>query len=155
MKKVTLILTVFVFTLAFNASAQLSAGKPKPTPIRYELENVMVSSMKEGSNSVPVPNGRGTLNLQKRGEKIVAVVYTDASGKSIRLTPQQPGTGGAPKPECKFPLPDACFGNPVENIGLCICRPTNLSNGDGGDPTAILIALLVPAVQKIREAAHK
>lgn len=122
------------------------------TALVVTMEDVLISSVKpkEGSNTVPVPNGRGTIRFVKRGDKISDVVFTDAAGKATRLNPVQPGTNGAPQPSCKFPIPDACFGTADKNIGMCMCKPTNLSSGN----EEVNIGLLLPAVQKVREAAN-
>jgi hypothetical protein len=121
--------------------------------LKVELENVLISSVKpkEGTNTVQVPGGRGTIKFAKRGEKFSDVVFTDAAGKTTKLNPVPAGTNGAPNPGCKFPIPDACFGTADKNIGMCMCKPTDLTTG-GGEVT---IGLLLPAIQKVREAANK
>lgn len=142
MKKILLAVVVFAFAMVSRTDAQ-----------RITLEEVMVSSVKttDGTNTVRVPNGRGTVKFVKRGDKISDVVFIDAAGKQTRLSPVKPGTNGAPQPSCKFPIPDACFGTADKNIGMCMCKPTDLSSG-GGEVT---IGLLLPAVQKVREAAAR
>ena len=151
MKKVIVILSAFILAVSGNVSAQIS--NPVPEPTRYTLEDCMISGivMKEGSNTIPVPNGRGTLKLVKRGDKFSDVVYTDAAGKSTRLAPNNGSTEHLPKTPCKYKLPDACFGAGSQNVFLCMCRPTDLSNGS--DPYSI--GLLLPAVQAAREAARR
>jgi hypothetical protein len=139
----------------YGVSLLLPAGirvvPPTGTAMKITLEDVLISSVKpkEGQNTIPVPNGRGTIKFVKRDGKISDVVFTDAAGKSTKLNPVQPGTNGAPQPSCKFPIPDACFGTADKNIGMCMCKPTNLSNGN----EEVNIGLLLPAVQKVREAA--
>ena len=152
MKKVIVILSVFAFVVAGKVSAQISAPTPEPT--KYTLEDCMISgiTMKEGVNRIPVPNGRGTLQLMKTGDKFSDVVYTDAAGKTTRLAPNNGSTGNLPKTPCKYKLPDACFGSAGQNAALCICRPAELANGPT-DPYSI--GLLLPAVQKVREAAAR
>ena len=144
-------LTSNQYGVTFLLPAAIRVKPQEGTALTYELENVLISSVKpkEGNNTVPVPNGRGTIKFVKRGDKISDVVFTDAAGKSTRLNPAQPGTNGAPSPSCKFPIPDACFGTADKNIGMCMCKPTNLSNGN----EEVNIGLLLPAVQKVREAA--
>jgi hypothetical protein len=142
MKKVSIILSLFLLAATGSLFAQ-----------SYKLENVLISSAKlsDGKNTVRLPDGKGSIELVKRGDKFSDVVFTDAAGKSTRLAPAPAGTGGVPKPACKFPLPDACFGTPnAGQMGMCICKPTEVSNG--GDYT---VSLLLPAVQKVREAANK
>jgi hypothetical protein len=143
MKKILLAVAVFAFAMVSRTNAQ-----------QIELENVMISNVKptDGSNSVRVPNGKGTIKFVKRGDKISDVVFIDAAGKSTRLSPVKPGTNGAPQPSCKFPIPDACFGTADKNIGMCMCKPTDLSSGNN---TEVTIGLLLPAIQKVREAAAK
>jgi hypothetical protein len=142
MKKILLAVVVFAFAMVGRTNAQA-----------VELENVMITSVKpaDGSNTVRVPNGRGVIKFVKRGDKISDVVFIDAAGKQTRLAPVKPGTNGAPQPSCKFPIPDACFGTPNKNIGMCMCKPTDLSSGGG----EVNIGLLLPAVQKVRDAAAR
>jgi hypothetical protein len=134
------------FAVAFFAVAGLSKLNAQTS---YTLENVLISSIKinDGSNTVQVPGGRGTLKFTKRGETFTNVVYIDAAGKE---SPLRPSTGNAPKPECKYPIPSACYSIPNnQNIGMCICRPNEVSAGNYN------ISLLLPAVQAAREAARR
>lgn len=123
MKKVIVIFTLIIFAFAGKVAAQ-----------GYELENVLVSSLrlKEGANTVQLPNGKGTVRFVKRGETFSNVIFQDAAGKIVRLNPNDGSTEGAPTPTCKCPLPDACFATADKNIGLCMCKPCDLSNGDSG-----------------------
>ena len=142
MKKVIGILSVLVFAFATNISAQ---SRP--------MESLSLNFiMQEGSNTATLPDGKGTVKFTKRGDKFVDVIFTNAAGKAIKLAPVNGATGNLPKPPCKYKLPDACFGG-GGSPAFCICRPTNISNG--GNPNEILIGLLVPAVQKVREAAAR
>lgn len=148
MKKLSLILSMLVFAVTGNLMAQshrTGSGGGKVVMQDFHFKST------EGKNTVRVPNENGTLTFMKRGDRFSDVVYTDAAGKATRLSPIQPGTGAAPKPACKFPIPDACFGIPNnQSIGMCICKPTDLSSGEDFN-----ISLLLPAVQKVREAAAK
>jgi len=144
MKKVIVVLTLIVVALiGNNASAQ-----------GYELENVLISSlkMKEGANTVQIPNGRGTIRFVKRGQSFSNVIFQDVAGKIERLNPNDGTTEGAPTPVCKCPLPDACFATANKNIGLCMCKACDLTIGE---PDSWSIGLLLPAVQKVREAAAR
>lgn len=142
MKKVSLILSMLVLATSVNLMAQ---GVGKVSLQDFHFKPI------EGKNTVRVPNDNGTLTFVKRGDRFSDVVYTDAAGKATRLAPMQPGTGGAPKPPCKYPIPDACFGIPNnQSIGMCICKPTDLSSGED-----LNISLLLPAVQAAREAARR
>jgi hypothetical protein len=155
MKKVISIATLLVFALVFNVSAQATKtpGDGSSGYMKIELKDVMISSVKlnEGANTVPVPGNMGILKFTKRGTSITNVIYTDAAGKAVRLQPNNGTANGAPKPACKCPLPDACFGTADKNVGMCMCKPCDLSNGE----ETYSIGLLLPAVQKVREAAAR
>jgi hypothetical protein len=154
MKKVISIVALFVLAFVVNVSAQTTKTTPEESPsLKYKLKDVMISSVKvnDGANTVPVPDNMGTIKFTKRGGSITNVIYTDAAGKSVRLQPNNGTANGAPKPGCKYPLPDACFGTADKNVGMCMCKPTDLSNGD----ETYTIGLLLPAVQKVREAAAR
>jgi hypothetical protein len=128
MKKVIVVLALFVFAFAGKVSAQ-----------RVTFGDLVISSvkLKEGANTVQLPNGHGTIRLIKRGEAFSNVVFQDAAGKIVRLNPNDGTTEGAPTPVCKCPLPDACFATADKNIGMCMCKPCDLSNGDNGWSLAI------------------
>lgn len=142
MKKTIVVFALLVVAFVGKVSAQ-----------SYQLENVMVTSIKlnEGTNAVQVPNGRGTIRFVKRGESFSNVMFQDAAGKIVRLNPNDRSDGAAPSPACKCPVPDACFATAEKNIGMCICKPCDLSSGK--DEWSI--GLLLPAVQKVREAANR
>lgn len=143
MKKVFSMVAVLIFAIAFSSQAQY----------KMTLKSVYVSSVKatEGANTVIVPDGNGTLTFVKRASAFSNVVFIDAAGKRTSLTPTAGGTSGAPQPECKTTLRDACFGTANKNIGMCICKPANIA----GAPETYSISLLLPAVQKVREAATR
>ncbi len=142
MKKSIVVFALLVVAFVGKVSAQ-----------RYELENVLISSFKmaEGTNTVQIPNGRGTIRFVKRGETFSNVIFQDAAGKIERLNPSDGTVEGAPTIPCKCPVPDACFGTANKNIGMCMCKPCDLSNGQN----EWNIGLLLPAVQKVREAAAR
>ncbi len=141
---------LFVFTVAIIALTTRVTAQPKDKIEIYSFSWGATNSA--GVQTVPVPGGRGTLSFTKQGDRFTNVVFTDAAGKTHRMIPSQPGTNGAPKPSCKYPLPDACFATSDKNIGMCMCKPTDLAGNGGGE---YLIGLLLPAVQKVREAAQK
>lgn len=136
MKKLILAFTLFMFALAGHVSAQTAPMAEYQITVR----------MSDGTNVVTLPDGRGTITLQKSGNMFSGVMYTDAAGAVTRLAPNSGGTGGAPRPVCKYPLPDACFGMPSQNIGMCICGPKDITSGT----REYNIGLLLPAVQQIR-----
>ena len=147
MKKIILASVVFVFAFATNLHAQ-RGEKGQIEIVSWSLG----ATRADGAQSVPVPGGKGTVKFDKRGDKFTNVVFIDANGKTHRLQPMQPGTNGAPDPGCKYPIPDACFGTANKNIGMCMCKPTDLTSNGGGEYS---ISLLLPAVQKIRQAAAR
>lgn len=145
MKKFILASVVFVFAFATKVNAQPNG--------QIQIESWSWGARSAaGAQSVPVPGGKGTLKFTKQGDKFTNVVFIDAAGKTHRLQPVKPGTNGAPDPGCKYPLPDACFGTADKNIGMCMCKPTDLTSNGGGEYS---ISLLLPAVQKVREAAAR
>lgn len=143
MKKVSIVLSMLLLTAGSVAVAQTG----------YTMTDVLVSSVKlnDGKNTVRLADNKGIVAFTKRGDQFFDVVFTDASGKPTRLVQKPSGTGNLPKPTCQYPLPDACFGIPNSSeIGMCICKPTDLSSGEDYN-----ISLLLPAVQKVREAAAR
>ncbi len=156
MKKVISIVTLFVVAFAFSVSAQGTKATTNPggsTPLKYELKDVMISSVKvaEGRNTVPVPSSGGVVQFTKLAKNFTNVTYTDAAGKTVKLQPTSGATNGGTKPTCKCPIPDACFGTANKNVFMCICKPCDISNGE----ETYSIGLLLPAVQKVREAASR
>lgn len=146
MQKILFICALFIFGLTTQVNAQ---GRDK----WVELPSISFgTSATSGAQTIVVPGGKGTLKFDKTGDRFTNVVFLDSLGKTHRLSPVKPGTGGAPQPSCKFPLPDACFATSDKNIGMCICKPTDLAGSANGE---YLIGLLLPAVQKVREAAAK
>jgi hypothetical protein len=159
MKKIFLVCTVFMFAMAGNVSAQVrellifnqSGVKDKKKEKQIEIESFSWGmSNASGAQTVQVPNGKGTLKFDKSGNKFTNVIFIDAAGKTHRMVPAQPGTNGAPQPSCKYPLPDACFGTADKNIGMCMCKPTDLNSN-----SPYTVTMLLPAVQKVREAAAR
>jgi len=138
MKKVTTIFAILVLATTIKVNAQ-GAGKVSthdvsivPTAITKVGPGQVIfagANFKEGANRMQSKELTGTLVFVKKGNSFSEVIFTDDAGKSTRLTPTRGGTNGAPKPECKTKLPDACFSSPDKNIGMCICKPGNLTNG--------------------------
>ena len=143
MKKIFLVCTVFMFALAGSVSAQPNK--------EITIESFSWGATNAtGAQTVDVPNRKGKLKFVKNGNKFTNVVFIDAAGKSHRMTPTQSGTNGAPTPSCKYPLPDACFATADKNIGMCMCKPTDLSAN-----SPYTVTLLLPAVQAARQAATR
>ncbi len=140
-------------TTILSIAFLLVAFVGKVSAQRYELENSLITSIKmsEGVNTVQIPNGRGSIRFVKRGETFSNVVFQDAAGKIERLNPSDGSTDGATPTPCKCPVPDACFGTANKNIGMCMCKPCDVSSGK--DEWSI--GLLLPAVQKVRDAANR
>jgi hypothetical protein len=141
MKKFIVMSVVFAIAAVGNLHAQ--RGQMEIASWSWSASNAT------GSQTVQVPGGKGTLKFDRRGDKFTNVVFIDAAGQTFRMTPGKP-TNGAPATPCKYPIPDACFATENKNIGMCMCKPTDLTSNGGGEYT---ITLLLPAVQKVR-AAH-
>lgn len=141
MKKVIAVLSFFVVVLTNQAVGQRTSGKVQYHDLHFTARLI------EGLNTVQVPNGKGVIRVIKRGDTFLNMMYQDVTGKIERLIPNDGSSEGAPTPECKCPMPDACYTTANKNIGLCMCKPCELA-ADG----EYNIALLLPAVQKAREA---
>lgn len=140
MKKVFVMVAMLVLSTAGTVLAQQN---------KTVNHNIDVK-LSDGKNTIRIPDDGGTIQFVKRGDKFSEVVYTDAAGKSSRLSPARPGTGVAPTPACKWPIPDACYSIPNnQSIGMCICKATDLKSNDD-----FTVGLLLPAVQKIRDASR-
>ena len=145
MKKSILILSLVLFAITSNLFAQQGAGKASFQDFHFNARLV------DGLNTVQIPNGNGSVKFVKRGETFSNVIFQDAAGKIERLSPSDGSVEGAPTIPCKCAIPDACFGTANKNIGMCICKPCDLSNGQN----EWNIGLLLPAVQKVRAAAAR
>jgi hypothetical protein len=141
MKKVIVVLSFLVVVIVNQVSAQ-GAGKVVMQDIHF------TARLSDGLNTVQVPNGKGVIRFIKRGDSFSNMTFQDVTGKIERLITNDGSTDGAPTPECKCPMPDACYSTPNKNIGLCMCKPCELTNGEEYN-----IVMLLPAVQKVREAA--
>lgn len=149
MKKLIVVVTVCVFAVTGKVSAQGSLATLHSNP----STSILLPSvkLKEGDNTVPVRRN-GRLSIALRLGVVTKVEFIDSLGVRTLLNPTRGTANGAPKPECKTKLPDVCFSSPDKNIGLCICKPGDLSNGE---EQTYLIGMLLPAVQKVREAAAR
>lgn len=147
MKKVISVFAVIACVLTMNqAKAQASGGAGK-----VSLQDLHITAkVVEGSNSVPLPNGHGTLRFMVRGGQIANVMHQDAAGKITRLADTDPGTGHNPNPnpECKWE--ERCVYNQENGTAVCFCTPDVIKSNE-----PVGIALLLPAVQKVREAASR
>lgn len=125
MKKLIAACILFIFAMTGKVSAQGQQA------LQNGVSTMILdaASLKEGQNSMLIKQGKGTLQFTKNGNRFSNVSFKDSAGVVTRLVPVPAGTQGAPKPECKFPLPDACFGTADKNIGLCICKPGDISGG--------------------------
>jgi autotransporter-associated beta strand protein len=129
MKKLTAIFTVLILATTIKVSAQALVARLTTTgnqPI-YSVQGI-----KEGLNTITLPDGKGTITFTKSGNSYRGVTYVNSGILTVKLEPTRGGTNGAPKPECKSTLPDACFSSADKKIGLCICKPATISN-DGND----------------------
>lgn len=154
MKKLTAIFAILILATTTKVNAQIhdiSVSKMKITKTSNGDGQgdviLIIPSLMKGTNRMQVKELKGTLIITTDGSSFSKVIFNDDAGKSTTLTATRGGTNGAPKPECKTKLPDACFSSPDKNIGMCICRPDDLSNGE---EQAYSIALHLTAVQKER-----
>jgi len=159
MKKILLAGALFMFAATGSVWAQgvseVVVTKSRPTEDKkdkwIEIESFSWGATNAaGAQTVVVPKGKGILKFEKNGNRFTNVVFIDASGRSHQLQPAAAGTNGAPKPACKYLLPDACFATADKNIGMCMCKPTDLNSN-----SPYTVTLLLPAIQKIRDAALK
>ena len=128
-----------------TSDLKVQPQKNETASVQSKSEPVIISGvmMREGTNTMTIPGGRGTLTFMKKNEFFSNVIFTDATGKTSRLVPNN-GNAGIPKPVCQFPIQDASFG--AGSIGLSICR----ASGFAGISGSFTISLLLPVVQKIR-----
>jgi len=164
MKRIILCISVFVLLHSTTGFSQwsdnaihinLSQAVEKSAQAENETsfplmktEPVIIAgiSLREGTNTVTVPGGKGTLTFMKKNDFFSNVIFTDAGGLTSRLVPGN-NMPGAPKPICPFPIPEAWFSS-SGNIGLYICR----ASATTGNLGLFTISLLLPAVSKIRTA---
>lgn len=119
MKKLTLIVTLLSVTMVTGLRAQTANAVTEISSIQ----------LNDGKNTVRMPDGSGSFQFVKRGDKISDLVFTGSNGKTIRLVAIPGNTGGKLPTPCKYPLPDACFGIPNSaEVAMCFCKP--------GDKTA-------------------
>lgn len=133
MKKLFTVCGLFLFVMTTKVSAQQFIARLTTTgnqPI----------TVKEGMNIVTIPEGRGVFKFMKRGDSYSSVTYRDPSGSVSTLAATNGGTNGAPTPGCNSPLPDACFGIADKNIGMCICKSTDLAGN-----TAYTVVVSLPS----------
>src|SRR5687768_1987277 len=140
MKKFVLFFSLLLLAVAGSVNAQNRAGSSKPQG-KVTLQDFHFVN---GSNTIQLAGGATVTCRKTGGDAFSDVVYKDATGKTFKMVPTTAGTGGAPQPSCKYPLPDACFATADKNIGLCICKPTDKTSGGGG---AYSVAILLPARQ--------
>ncbi len=119
-------LSFILFAITGNLFAQQSAGKPSYKDFNFTARLV------DGFNTVQIPNGNGSVKFVKRGETFSNLIFQDEAGKIERMTTDDGTTEGAPTPTCKCPLPDACFATANKNVGMCMCKPCDLSTGNEG-----------------------
>ncbi|MEO6253909.1 MAG: hypothetical protein ABIO79_11410 [Ferruginibacter sp.] len=132
MKKLIAIFVILVLGITIKVNAQvhdISITKVTTTGDGQGDVILFLPGLKEGTNRLMAKELKGTLTFVKNGNTFSDVIFKDDAGRSTRLTPTRGGSNGAPKPECKTTLPDACFSSPDKKIGMCLCKPGNLTNG--------------------------
>lgn len=147
MKKVIAVFAVIACVFTMNQAKAQGAGKVIFQDIHF------VAKVVEGSNTVPIPNGLGTLRFVLRGGQIGNVTHQDATGKITRLSDTEPGStenNPTPNPECKWE--EHCVYNKEQGTAVCFCTPDVIKSNE---PTPVGIGMLLPAVQKVREAAAR
>lgn len=136
MKKLTAIFAVMILVATTKANAQIHDISVSKIKVTKDVQGdgkgdviIITPTLLKGTNRMQVKELKGTLIITTDGSSFSEVIFKDDAGKSTKLTATRGGTDGAPKPECKTKLPDACFSSPDKNIGICICSPGNLSTG--------------------------
>jgi len=135
-------ITVAFVSISFAASAQQSSGKVSLQDFHF----------REGNNIAPMKGDAGTVRFTYRNGQFLNVMHQDAAGRITRLTEPTEPTANNPNPIPSCKGVEHCVINTETNTMVCFCMPDNLSAGQ--QPTTILIGLLLPAVQKIRQAAN-
>ena len=104
-------------------------------PVSSLTEQVFLTglAMQEGTNTISLKGGKGTLTLLKKGDMFSNVIYTDATGKTSRLLPKQ-----GLKPLCAYPIPESGFG--TEQTALLFVCWTSPAAGPAG-PYNITVVL--------------
>jgi hypothetical protein len=144
MKKFVLFYSLLLLTVAGSVNAQNRTSSSKPQgKVTYQDFHFV-----NGTNTIQLASGAILTCRKTGGDAFSDVVYKDSAGKTFQLVQSTSGAGVAPQPSCKYPLPDACFATADKSIGMCICKPTDLSGG------TYSVALLLPAVQAAREAGR-
>jgi len=136
MKKLTAIFAILVLATTTKVNAQIHDISVSKIKVTRDVTGdgradviLMTPGLMKGTNRMQVKELKGTLIITTDGVGYSEVIFKDDAGKSTRLTATRSETNGAPKPECKSKLPDTCFSSSDKNIGLCICRPDDLSTG--------------------------
>lgn len=143
MKKILFIISFFIITMTTRVMAQPNSdGSIDGSDYVIWSWGTATAS---GTLLMQVPGGKGIVKFVKAGEKFSNVVFTDVAGRTYRLQPSKPGTLGAPKATCKYPLPDACFATADKSIGLCICKPVALNGNTGGEYS---IGVMLPQTKR-------